>query len=119
MTTTINRKTALLIALSTALTLTACGDNEPAATTDTPLASIGERGTVQSDTTTPDAAAIANAGNDATEWLTYGRDYAETRFSPLNQINSNNVSELGVAWTYDTGEVRGHEATPLVHNGVM
>jgi PQQ-dependent dehydrogenase, methanol/ethanol family len=53
------------------------------------------------------------------EWLTYGHDLAETRFSFLDQINDSNVSRLGVAWTFDTGEVRGHEATPLVYDGVM
>jgi quinohemoprotein ethanol dehydrogenase len=117
MKTTINRQTALLIALGAALTLSACGGNEPAPAE--PGAAAAAPSTATTDTTTPDSAAIANAGGEATEWLTYGRDYAETRFSPLTQINSNNVSDLGLAWAYDTGEVRGHEATPLVHNGVM
>ncbi|MDG2174769.1 MAG: PQQ-dependent dehydrogenase, methanol/ethanol family [Gammaproteobacteria bacterium] len=63
--------------------------------------------------------ALINAANDAEEWLSYGRDYGETRYSPLNQVNFSNVAELGVAWTYDTGTFRGLEATPLVHNGVM
>ena len=55
----------------------------------------------------------------AEEWLSYGRDYAETRFSALEQIDDENVSRLGLAWTYETGSVRGHEATPLVHDGVL
>lgn len=53
------------------------------------------------------------------EWLTYGHDYAETRFSPMNQINAGNVAELGLAWSFDTDSVRGLEATPLVNNGIM
>ena len=53
----------------------------------------------------------------AEEWLSYGRDPGETRFSPLDQIDFSNVQNLGVAWTYDTGSFRGLEATPLVHNG--
>ena len=68
---------------------------------------------------TPDAAALAAAGSETSEWLTYGRNYEETRHSPLTQIHAGNVADLGVAWTFDTGEVRGHEATPLVHDGII
>jgi quinohemoprotein ethanol dehydrogenase len=64
-----------------------------------------------------DARLAAAASSD--EWLTIGRDYAETRFSPLTQINSSNVSRLGLAWSYDTQSLRGLEATPLVADGVM
>ncbi len=113
------RNTAVLLALTSALSLTACNGNDPVAVADSAAGAAAGATAAVPDTTSPDDAALANAGNDATEWLTYGRDYAETRFSPLNQINSNNVSDLGIAWTYDTGEVRGHEASPLVHNGVM
>ena len=52
-------------------------------------------------------------------WLSYGRDYAETRFSPLQQIDADNAARLGLAWSYDTGALRGLEATPLVANGVL
>jgi quinohemoprotein ethanol dehydrogenase len=62
---------------------------------------------------------LVNAADNASEWLSYGRDYGETRYSPLNQINFSNVAELGVAWTYDTGTFRGLEATPLVRDGIM
>ncbi|MDR0781992.1 MAG: PQQ-dependent dehydrogenase, methanol/ethanol family [Pseudomonadales bacterium] len=54
-----------------------------------------------------------------TEWTTYGLDAAETRYSPLAQITASNVGDLGLAWSFDTGEVRGHEATPLIVDGVM
>ena len=67
----------------------------------------------------PDSAALAAAPNNAGDWLSYGRDYAETRFSPLNQISTDNVMQLGLAWSFGTGEVRGHEATPLVHDGII
>ena len=106
------RKTALLLALSSALALGACSGNDETANAEATVATAPPAATPASAATTvsgPTDAALANAQNDATEWLTYGRDYAETRFSPLNQINSNNVTELGVAWTYDTGEVRGDE----------
>src|SRR5690606_20876592 len=60
-----------------------------------------------------------SASDTGAEWLTTGRDYAETHVSPLREITNDNVSRLGLAWYYDTGEVRGHEATPLVANGVL
>lgn len=63
--------------------------------------------------------ALINAANSGEEWLTYGRDYAETRFSPLQEINAANVNQLGVAWTLDTGSFRGLEATPLVSDGIL
>ena len=53
------------------------------------------------------------------EWLSYGRAYSENRFSPLTQINTGNVKDLGVAWQFRTYTVRGLEATPLVANGIM
>jgi quinohemoprotein ethanol dehydrogenase len=55
----------------------------------------------------------------AEEWLTYGRDYGEQRFSPLNAINAENVSGLGLAWSADIDTARGQEATPLMHDGVL
>ena len=65
-----------------------------------------------------DSAALANAAQNS-DWLTYGHDYAETRFSTLDQVDDSNVAELGVAWTFDTDSFRGLEATPLVHDGVI
>lgn len=61
---------------------------------------------------------IRNASSSE-EWPTYGLDYSETRFSKLTQISTDNVSKLGLAWTYDLGSTRGVEATPLVVDGVM
>jgi alcohol dehydrogenase (cytochrome c)/quinohemoprotein ethanol dehydrogenase len=62
-------------------------------------------------------ALIASA--PAGEWLSYGRDYAEQRFSPLNQINDKNVGQLGLAWSADLDTARGQEATPVMHDGVL
>ena len=63
--------------------------------------------------------AMSIASDSRSEWLSYGRTYKEQRFSPLTQINQENIDELGLAWSYDTGQYRGHEATPLVSDGVM
>lgn len=62
--------------------------------------------------------AMLAAGNGE-EWLTYGGDYAEQRFSPLDQINADNVGELGLAWSADLDTARGQEATPLMHDGTL
>ena len=54
------------------------------------------------------------------EWVTHGIDPAETRYSPLDQINRSNVSRLGLAWTSVAGEGGGNqEATPLFSSGVL
>ena len=53
------------------------------------------------------------------EWLSNGRDYAETHYSPLDQITTANVDRLELAWAYDTESRGSLEATPLVSNGVM
>ena len=67
------------------------------------------------DTTGIDGARIIKA--DGGEWLSYGRTYDEQRFSPLDQINTGNVGELGLAWYADLDTARGQEATPLVIDG--
>jgi quinohemoprotein ethanol dehydrogenase len=56
----------------------------------------------------------------AGSWLTYGLTPSETRFSPLDQLNSSNVSRLGLRWTYVAGAGGGNqEATPLVWNDTL
>ena len=58
------------------------------------------------------------AGNDA-EWTMAAKNYANTRFSGLNEITTSNVSRLRVAWTFSTGVNAGHEAAPLVVGTTM
>jgi len=54
------------------------------------------------------------------EWLTYGRDYAETHYSPLAQITAENVRRLVPAWTWDIPKTGSRlEATPIVADGVI
>ena len=67
------------------------------------------------DTTGIDGARIIKASGE--EWLSYGRTYDEQRYSPLDQINTGNVGELGLAWYADLDTARGQEATPLVIDG--
>jgi alcohol dehydrogenase (cytochrome c) len=52
------------------------------------------------------------------DWLMYSRTYDSQRFSPLNQINRQNVGQLRMAWV--RGMVPGiHENIPIVHQGIM
>jgi quinohemoprotein ethanol dehydrogenase len=53
------------------------------------------------------------------DWPTIGLDYAETRFSRLDKINTDNVKDLGLAWSYNLDSERGVEATPVVVDGIM
>jgi PQQ-dependent dehydrogenase (methanol/ethanol family) len=53
------------------------------------------------------------------EWRSQARDYANTRYSTLDQINTSNVSRLRVAWTFSDGTLNGHEAAPLVVDNTM
>ena len=67
-----------------------------------------------------DDAALKNTGKTGDEWLTYGGSPAETRYSPLNLINSSNAGRLGLEWSYDLGKGGGNqEATPLFWNGTI
>ncbi len=52
-------------------------------------------------------------------WVTTGRDYSATNYSPMTQINKDNVKEVRSAWSFSTGVLHGHEGTPLVVDGVM
>ncbi|MBK8197810.1 MAG: PQQ-dependent dehydrogenase, methanol/ethanol family [Acidobacteria bacterium] len=88
-----------------ALVLAACGDRGPKVAQPQGFAAV-------------DTARISTAsGGD--EWLTYGGTYDEQRHSKLTQVNTDNVSQLGVAWTYDLATNRGVESTPIVVDGTM
>ena len=56
---------------------------------------------------------------DANNWAMWGRTYDGTRYSPLDQINKENVGSLTPVWTFSTGVLRGHEGGPLVIGGTM
>jgi quinoprotein glucose dehydrogenase len=63
-------------------------------------------------------------GIQAEDWISVGGDRGCMRYSPLDQINTDNVPRLEVAWEFKTGELESGEArimecTPLVVDGVM
>lgn len=80
---------------------------------DTPEARVVSR------PVTTTAQRIIDANTEPGSWLAHGRTYDEQRFSPLTQINRDNVYQLGLAWQSDTASRRGLEATPIVVDGVM
>ena len=62
---------------------------------------------------------LADMSSDAGSWVMPAKNYANTRYSALDQINTDNVKNLHVAWTMSTGATRGHEGQPLVVGGTM
>ncbi|MEX0958639.1 MAG: PQQ-binding-like beta-propeller repeat protein [Burkholderiales bacterium] len=62
---------------------------------------------------------LLSAAGDADNWLTYGREYGNQRFSPLAQIDTGNVRKLTPKWVYRSGVASTFQATPIVADGVM
>src|SRR5499425_1512344 len=52
-------------------------------------------------------------------WLLYRRTYDGWGYSPLGEITPANVGRLQPVWSFATGQVEGHQAPPIVNNGVM
>lgn len=53
------------------------------------------------------------------DWLMYRRTYDGWGFSPLDQITTENVSDLRPHWSFATGLLDGHESPPIVNDGAM
>ena len=67
-----------------------------------------------------DSQRLIEAASEPQNWLTYGGTYNAWRYSPLDQIHRENVTDLSTAWVFQTGVVDGgFSTTPLVADGVM
>ena len=65
------------------------------------------------------AIALPAAAQDS-DWPRHGHDAAETRFSPLDQINTSNVDGLKVVWSWEIPKTGARlETTPVVVDGVL
>ena len=53
------------------------------------------------------------------DWLMFRRTYDGWGYSPLDEITPENVGRLQPVWSFATGQIEGHEAPPIVNNGVM
>ncbi|MET0314115.1 MAG: lanthanide-dependent methanol dehydrogenase XoxF5 [Hansschlegelia sp.] len=62
---------------------------------------------------------LAKLIKDPKQWVIQTGDYANTRYSKLDEITKENVKKLQVAWTFSTGVLRGHEGAPLVVGDLM
>jgi quinohemoprotein ethanol dehydrogenase len=100
-------------ALAIGHSLTLCGG----ALAQTPAK--GSPDHIKAVTSAVDGASIKANTATSNDWPTIGLDYAETRFSKLNQINADNVKKLGLVWSYPLESSRGVEATPVVVDGIM
>ena len=121
-----NRFTSILLLLIFAV-LTACSDSTqeapapepeiPAVDPEDAIASVF--GDPEPSAASVNADRLLNAESEPGQWMSHGRTYSEQRFSELDQINTDTVSELGLAWYADLDTDRGQEATPIMVDGVI
>jgi alcohol dehydrogenase (cytochrome c) len=102
-----------------AVSLAACdssqptaGDGESVAAND--ITSVSQRPVGYSLVTD---ARLANP--EPGNWLMFRRTYDGWGYSPLDQINAQNVAELEPVWSVSTGITEGHQAPPIVNDGMM
>ena len=62
---------------------------------------------------------LIKLSKDPNQWAMPTGNYANWRYSELNQINKDNAKNLRPLWTFSTGVLRGHEGGPLVIGNVM
>ena len=98
--------------LSLILFLAGCSDDA----SESPNQAVGGRG---SNIGQSDDARINNAASEPGNWLAYGRDYEEQRFSPLTQISRETVDRLGLAFSLDLGGNDALEATPIMVDNIL
>jgi PQQ-dependent dehydrogenase (methanol/ethanol family) len=67
----------------------------------------------------PSTASKAEVPREDGQWPMASKDYANTRYSGLGEITTENVKDLKVAWTFSTGISRGQEAAPVVVGSTM
>lgn len=65
------------------------------------------------------AQSLEDMSQNANEWVMPAGNYANWRYSKLDQINVDNAKDLQPAWTMSTGVLRGHEGQPLVVGNMM
>jgi alcohol dehydrogenase (cytochrome c) len=66
-----------------------------------------------------DDARLYSAAQADADWITFGRDYTNQRFVPLDKINRSNVAGLEPSWTYSLGITGSTQTHPIVVDGVM
>ncbi len=56
---------------------------------------------------------------DADHWSSYGRDFTETHFTPLDDINAATVGQLGLSWYLDLDTGQRNDSQPLEADGTV
>ncbi len=110
--TLVQQSTPALVSVLAALALTACSTSGP----------TGLAGVAPPDGGPPAVVPLPRPDNPAadTEWTTPGLNLAETRCSPVDQIDSDNVGRLGLAWSWEIPRTGARlEATPLISDGML
>jgi glucose dehydrogenase len=82
------------------------------------LAMVAAMGSASAGPVTADD--LLKAQDNSKEWLTYGRDYRNWRYSPLNEITPETASKLAPVWAMSSGgQFGGLEGTPLFRDGIL
>jgi glucose dehydrogenase len=82
------------------------------------LAMIAAAGSASAGPVTTDD--LLKAQDNSKEWLTYGRDYRNWRYSPLTEITPETAAKLAPVWAMSTGgQFGGLEGTPLFRDGIL
>ena len=111
----IRRMSAAALLTALVFLMQGCQPDEPAATEEVaPPEDVEARPSAWIDNER-----LANADSEPENWLAHGRTWSEQRYSPLDQINDENVSQLGLAWHFDLDTKRGQQASPIVVDGTM
>ncbi len=108
---------ALAIAVAIPLALSACQSSDTTPTAEAPVAEATVERAVGA--AALDTERLLAADSEPGSWLTTGQNYWEERYSRLDEINTSNVANLGLAWSADIDTERGQESTPVVIDGVM
>ncbi|MEW5929896.1 MAG: PQQ-dependent dehydrogenase, methanol/ethanol family [Gemmatimonadota bacterium] len=115
-----------LLGMAAALALGACKERVPPEKPDFPRDMLENEAVPLRPSTAglPTELTLARPARAATrpedgQWTMPLKDYAGTRFSGLDQIDTASVRRLRLAWSFDLRLARGQEATPLVVGSTM
>lgn len=104
---------AILLVISLGI-LTACQPSEQSNVAENETGVLASASPMDNAVDQTTILAAENSG-----WRSHGRTYSEQRYSPLRQVDTDTVNNLGLAWSFDLNASRGVETTPIVHDGLM
>jgi PQQ-dependent dehydrogenase (methanol/ethanol family) len=62
---------------------------------------------------------LQSLSKDPKQWPTAAKNYASTRYSELNEVNTQNVGKLQMAWQFSLGTNKGQEGAPLIVDNTL